>query len=69
MSVYRFYFLAVYLVKVKYAFGAQYRNLNATESQQVGTVNGVVLTTVVHVACAAAGFLPGDIVLKADVSP
>jgi S1-C subfamily serine protease len=70
MSVDRFDFLAVYLVKVKYAFGAQYRNLNATESQQVGTVNGVVLTTVVHGSpAAAAGFLPGDIVLKADGQP
>ena len=67
MSVDRFDFLAVYLVKVKYAFGAQYRNLNAAESQQVSTVNGVVLTTVVHGSpAAAAGFLPGDIVLKLD---
>jgi hypothetical protein len=70
MSVDRFDFLAVYLVKVKYAFGAQYRNLNATESHQVGTVKGVVLTTVVHGSpAAAAGFLPGDIVLKADGQP
>jgi membrane-associated protease RseP (regulator of RpoE activity) len=70
MSVDRFDFLAVYLVKVRSAFGAQYRNLNTTESKQVGTVNGVVLATVVHGSpAAAAGFLPGDIVMKADGQP
>lgn len=67
MSVDRYDFLAIYLVKVKYAFGVQYRNLNSAESRQVSTVNGVVLTTVVHGSpAAAAGFLPGDVVLKLD---
>jgi len=67
MSFDRYDFLAVYFVRVKSAFGAQSRNLNAQESQQAGTVNGAVLLAVVRASpAAAAGFLPGDIVTKID---
>ena len=65
ISVDRYDFLAVYLVKVRSIFGAQFRNLTATESQQVGTVNGVVLTVVINgTPAASVGFLPGDIITK-----
>ncbi len=70
MSVNRYDFLAIYFVRVKHAFGAQTRNLNAQESQQVGTVNGAVLTAIVRASPAAAsGFLPGDIIMKVDGQP
>jgi PDZ domain len=70
MSVDRYDCLAIYFVRVKYAFGAQFRNLNSQESQQVGTVNGVSLTVVVHGSPAAAGgLLPGDIIAKVDGQP
>lgn len=70
MSIDQYDFLAVYLVKVRQAFGAFYRNLNPQESQDAGSVNGVVLTVVVHGSSAAtAGFLPGDLVRTVDGSP
>jgi S1-C subfamily serine protease len=58
-------FLAFYLAKVKYVFDGQYRNLSSEESKQLGSVNGVVLVSVIHGSPAAAtGFLPGDIITK-----
>lgn len=70
LTIRRYAGLAIYLVKMKFAFGANYRNLNPLESQRVGSVNGVVLLAVVRGSpAAAAGFLPGDAIVKADGQP
>jgi len=67
INIDRYDFLAIYLVRIKHAFGAQWRNLTTSESQQIGTVNGVTLETVVYRSPAAeAGFLPGDIITKVN---
>ena len=68
MSVDRYDFFAVYLVKLKFAFGAQYRNINTDESQKIGSVNGIIITTVVHGSPAAAAGVAGDIVINATVN-
>jgi hypothetical protein len=70
LTIRRYDALAIYLVKVKFVLGANFRNLNALESQHVGSVNGVVLVAVVRGSpAAAAGFLPGDVIAKADGQP
>ena len=67
MTVRRYDGQAFYLVKERYSFGARYRDLSVEESKAVKSVNGVVLAVIVRgSAAAAAGFLPGDIVLSAD---
>jgi hypothetical protein len=67
MTVRRYDGLAFYLVKARYAFGGIFRNLTAEESQHAGTVNGTAIAVVVRGSpAAAAGILPGDVVLKAD---
>ena len=67
ISIDRYDFLAYYLVKIRYAFGANYRNLTTSESQQIGSVNGVALIGVAHGSpAAAAGFVPGDIITKVN---
>jgi PDZ domain len=67
ITINRYDYAAVYLAKVRFAFGGNFRNLNAEESQQIGSVNGVAVVAVVHGSpAAAAGFVPGDIVTKVD---
>jgi hypothetical protein len=67
MSIDRYDFFAVYLAKIRFAFGANYRNLTTSESQQLGSVNGVTLITIIHGSpAAAAGFVPGDIITKVN---
>jgi len=67
ISIDRYDALAIYLIKVKYVFGARYRNLNPSEAKSAQSVNGVVITTVIPGSpAAAAGFLPGDFVLSAN---
>jgi len=69
MTIRRYDAFALYVVKEKYAFGAIFREVNPSESQRIGTVNGVALTSIVRGSpAAAAGFLPGDILTKADGS-
>jgi PDZ domain len=70
MTIHRYDALAVYLVKVRYAFGGLFRDLSPSESQRVGTVNGTTVAVVVRGSpAAAAGILPGDVILKADGEP
>jgi hypothetical protein len=67
ISIDRYDFLAYYLVKIRYSFGAHYRNLTTSESQQIGSVNGVTLIGIAHGSpAAAAGFVPGDIITKVN---
>jgi hypothetical protein len=67
ISIDRYDFLAYYLAKIRPIFGANYRNLTTSESQQIGSVNGVTLSGVVHGSpAAAAGFVPGDIITKVN---
>ena len=67
ISIDRYDFLAVYLVKVKFSLGAGARDLNAQEAQGIGSVNGVVVTSVVYGSPAAsAGLVPGDIITEVD---
>ena len=48
-------------------FGANFRNLTTSESQQIGSVNGITLITITQgSAAAAAGFVPGDIITKVN---
>src|SRR6516162_7204057 len=48
-------------------FGANFRNLTTSESQQIGSVNGITLITVTQGSpAAAAGFVPGDIITKVN---
>lgn len=66
ISIDHYDYLAVYLVQVRVVFGAQFRNLNNDEAQTAGTVNGVMITAVVHGSPAAdAGLLPGDALIDA----
>lgn len=61
-------YLAVYLVKARFAFGASYRNLSDKEARTVG--KGVMIVAVVHGSPAAdAGLLPGDAIVRADRKP
>jgi hypothetical protein len=70
MTIRRYDALAVYWVKVRYAFGGMFRDLSPSESQHVGTVNGTTVAVVVRGSpAAAAGILPGDVILKADGEP
>ena len=70
MSIPRYEFLAVYLVKAKVWFGALYRAVTPQQAQEAGTVDAVQLMVVVHGSPAAgAGLLPGDIVTKIDNAP
>jgi hypothetical protein len=67
MSIDRYDFSAYYLAKVRPTFGANFRNLTTSESQQIGSVNGVTLITIVYGSRAAqAGFVPGDIITKVN---
>jgi membrane-associated protease RseP (regulator of RpoE activity) len=67
VSIDRYDYLAVYLVKVRYLLGANFRNLTNEEAQAAGTVNGVTIVNVVHGSPAAdVGLLPGDSIIIAD---
>jgi S1-C subfamily serine protease len=60
----------LYLVKVRYAFGCLFRDLNSSESQRAGTVNGTTVSVVVRGSqAAAAGVLPGDVIVRAGGEP
>ena len=70
MSINRFDFLAIYLVRVKSIFGANFRDVTTLESQQIGTVNAVAILAIERGSPAAnAGFLPEDILIKLDGQP
>jgi len=70
VSINRFDFLAIYLVKVRAAFGANFRDITTQEAQQIGTVNAVSIVVVQRGSPAAsAGFLPEDIITKFDGQP
>jgi hypothetical protein len=67
LSIQRYEFLAVYLVKAKMLFGATYQAVTQLEAQEVGTVDAVHLSVIVRgTPAAAAGLLPGDIVTGVD---
>jgi hypothetical protein len=70
ISVDRYDYLAVYLVKARFTFGAIYRDLTSEEAQIAGSVNGVMISAVVHGSPAAdAGLLPGDAIVDTDGKP
>jgi membrane-associated protease RseP (regulator of RpoE activity) len=61
-------YLAVYLVKARFAFGASYRNLSGKEARTFG--EGVMIVAVVRGTPAAqAGLLPGDAIVEANGQP
>ncbi|MEQ1802155.1 MAG: PDZ domain-containing protein [Gammaproteobacteria bacterium] len=63
VTVNRSDYAAVYLVKRRYAFGANFRDLNDEERQELETNQGVVIVAVVDDTPAfRADVLPGDIV-------
>lgn len=70
ISVDRYDYLAVYLVKARFTFGANFRDLTNEEAKAVGSVNGVMVIAVVHGSPAAdAGLLPGDAIVDANGKP
>lgn len=70
ISISRYEFVAIYLIKVKLWFGALYKAVTPEQAQEVGTVDALQLTAVVHGTPAAeAGLLPGDIVTEVDHAP
>jgi PDZ domain len=70
ISISRYEFVAVYLIKVKLSFGALYKPVTPEQAQEVGTVDALQITVVVHGTPAAeAGLLPGDIVTEVDHAP
>ncbi|MGA9473661.1 MAG: PDZ domain-containing protein, partial [Terriglobales bacterium] len=70
ISISRYEFLAIYLIKVKLSFGALYKDVTPEQAQEVGTVDALQLTVVVHGTPAAeAGLLPGDIITEVDHAP
>lgn len=63
-------FLALYLVKIKSALGANFRDVTSEEAQRIGTVNAVSLGDIMRGSPAAsAGLLPNDIITKLDEKP
>lgn len=70
LSISRYEFLAIYLVKAKVWFGAVCLSLTPEAAQAVGTVDAVRVAVVVHGSpAAAAGLVPGDIVTAIDGKP
>jgi PDZ domain len=70
ISVDRYDYLAVYLVRAKSILGAPCRDLNNEEARATGSVNGAMVVGVVHGSPAAeAGLLPGDAILAVDGQP
>jgi len=66
-SVNRSNYVAIYLAKTKFTFGAFMRNINDQERQAIGSNSGVYVLTVVNESPAFnADILPGDILLKLD---
>lgn len=61
---------AGYFVKMRYRFGAQYRDLSEGERRQLQTDRGVYVTSVVDSSPAHdADILPGDVILAVDGQP
>jgi len=70
ISINRYDFLAIYLVKLKFAFGANFRDITAQEAQKIGTVSAVTIVLITRGSPAAlAGFLPDDILTKLNGQP
>ena len=70
LSIPRYEFLAVYLIKARIWFGTMYNAVTPQQAQEAGSVDAVQLTVIVHGSPAAeAGLLPGDIVTQIDGRP
>jgi len=70
MTVHRSDYGAVYLVKLKYSFGARFDDLSDAQRQQLKSNHGAVLKLIVNDTPAfRADFLPGDIVVAVDDAP
>jgi hypothetical protein len=70
MTVHRSDYGAVYLVKLKYGFGAQWNDLTDVQRQKLKSNHGAVLTLIVNDTPAfRADFLPGDIVVAVNDVP
>jgi PDZ domain len=69
MTVNRNEYTAVYLVKAKHRFGVRMRDLSDAERRELGTNQGLYVTTVIEGTPAfASDILPGDVIMTIEGS-